>query len=145
MANVKTEKPLVDPNALILQDAARSAAKLISFEQGSFLSRRDSDNERKLLVEEVLVKLKQLDIDPALWDRIVSNQVDRELKKKFGRVFILMAFFFTSLSYAVIIFNSILSWNIPETAMTALIIQAPLQLIGILLVMARNLFPEKGK
>jgi hypothetical protein len=48
---------------------------------------------------------------------------------------------FTLASYAIIVLASIYAWKMPAAAMTALVVQAPLQMVGILYIMARNLFP----
>jgi hypothetical protein len=49
---------------------------------------------------------------------------------------------FTVVSYLVVIFNSLFNWGIGQVAITALIIETPIQFIGILYIIARNLFPR---
>jgi len=48
---------------------------------------------------------------------------------------------FTIVSYAIIVLSAVYEWKLPTAAVTALVIQAPLQMIGILYIMAKNLFP----
>lgn len=92
----------------------------------------------------LLQALSQAGIDPHLFDLMLSNELDRSLKKQFGVAFLVATIFFTLLSYGVIIFNSIGKWGISDTAITALIVETPIQFIGLLYIIARNLFPQSA-
>jgi hypothetical protein len=74
---------------------------------------------------------------------MVSSEQDRKLKRQFGFAFLAAAIFFTLLSYAVIVSNGVLHWGISDTAITALIVETPIQFIGLLYIIARNLFPQR--
>jgi len=80
-------------------------------------------------------------VDPVIFDVLLSNEVNRRLKIRFGIAFIIITTIFTLISYGIIIAASVYHWHMPATAITALVIQAPLQMIGILYIMAKNLFP----
>ena len=80
-------------------------------------------------------------VDPAIFDILLSNEVNRRLKVKFGIAFIVITTVFTLISYALIMCSAIYHWQLPAPALTALVVQAPLQMIGILYIMARHLFP----
>ncbi|CAK8719401.1 hypothetical protein KKHLCK_08575 [Candidatus Electrothrix laxa] len=102
---------------------------------------------RKNLEEKKIDIIKQLlesDIDPQLFDVLIQNEVDRRLKVRFGITFLVLTFLFTTASYAIVICNGIFKWNISETAIAALIIETPIQFIGLLYIIARNLFPQSG-
>jgi hypothetical protein len=97
------------------------------------------------LVEQAVPLLQELSaekVDPELFDRLLSNQVDRLLKLIFAKLFFWATVAFTVVSYLVIILNSLLNWGIGQIAITALIIETPLQFIGLLYIIARNLFPQ---
>ena len=80
-------------------------------------------------------------VDPVIFDVLLSNEVNRRLKVKFGVAFIFITTIFTLVSYGIIVAASMYEWKMPPAAVTALVIQAPLQMIGILYIMAKNLFP----
>jgi hypothetical protein len=82
-------------------------------------------------------------VDPVIFDILLSNEVNRRLKQTYGKAFLIITTGFTLLSYAIIVLNSIFRWNIPTAAIVALIVEAPLQMIGILYIMAYHLFPSK--
>ena len=84
---------------------------------------------------------KKKPVDPIIFDVLMSNEVNRLLKVRFGVSFIVITTVFTLASYAIIVLASIYAWKMPAAAMTALVVQAPLQMVGILYIMARNLFP----
>ena len=95
--------------------------------------------------KEQLVLLQDLTksgIDPNLFDLMLTTELDRKLKVRFGIAFFVATAFFTLLSFAVIVFNSIDKWGINDVAITGLIIETPLQFIGLLYIIARNLFPQ---
>jgi len=81
-------------------------------------------------------------VDPALFDSLLSNEINRRLKVRFGVFFLVITFVFTAASYSIVILNSVCGWKISDVAITSLIIQAPIQLIGLLYIVARNLFPS---
>lgn len=138
--------------AMLLASAAVSPVSTSLFGELISLvskSKRAEVAERKRTVEEekaALVKdLLKSGIDPALFDSLLSNEINRRLKVHFGVYFLLLTCLFTAASYAIVVYNAVYQWKISEVAITALIIQAPIQLIGILYIIARNLFPNADK
>jgi hypothetical protein len=125
-----------------------SAAAKISFElidRGRLLGWPGSRKSGEELRQEQLLLLKSLTeagIDPRLFDLLLSTELDRNLKKNFGVAFFVATIFFTLLSFGMIAANSILKWGISDVAITGLIIETPLQFIGLLYIIARNLFPQ---
>jgi len=102
---------------------------------------------RKSLDEEKIGIVKQLlesNIDPQIFDVLIQSEVDRRLKVRFGVTFLVLTFLFTTASYAIVILDGIYKWNISKVAITALIIETPVQFIGLLYIIARNLFPQTG-
>jgi hypothetical protein len=96
--------------------------------------------ERKTkLVKELI----ESGIDPVAFDVLISNEINRRLKIRFGLAFLLLTFLFTAASYSIVIFDGIYGWQISEVAITALIIETPIQFIGLLYIIARNLFPQR--
>ncbi len=91
---------------------------------------------------ELVKKLTDLGIDPVMFDVLLSNEMDRRLKVHFGIVFIVLTVLFTLASYAIVILDAVHHWNISGIAITALIIETPIQFVGLLFVIARNLFPS---
>jgi hypothetical protein len=119
----------------------------------STLSRKINSKKHKEIIEEkiksleekkieIIKQLLESDIDPKLFDVLIQNELDRRLKVRFGITFLLLTFIFTTASYCIVIFDGIYRWNISEIAITALIIETPIQFIGILYIIARNLFPQ---
>jgi hypothetical protein len=102
--------------------------------------RQKSIEERKIAI---VKQLLESDIDPGLFDVLLQNEVDRRLKVRFGVTFLILTFLFTTASYAIVIFDGAYEWNISEVAITALIIETPIQFIGLLYIIARNLFPQQ--
>jgi hypothetical protein len=100
--------------------------------------------ERRETQLELLRDLSKAGIDPRLFDFMLSNELDRTLKKQFGTAFMAATVLFTLLSYGVIVFNSIERWGISDIAINTLIIETPIQFIGLLYIIARNLFPQTG-
>jgi hypothetical protein len=92
----------------------------------------------------LLQDLTKAGIDPNLFDLLISRELDRNLKKQFGMLFFQATLFFTALSYLVIVLDGVNKWAISDVAITALIVETPLQFIGILYIIARNLFPNSG-
>ncbi len=83
-------------------------------------------------------------IDPLLFDSLLSGELDRKLKNRLAFIFLTLTSIFTLLSYLVIIFNGMFSWGISDIAITALIVETPIQFIGLLYIVARNLFPQNN-
>jgi hypothetical protein len=100
--------------------------------------------QEELLQQRMLLMKELIDagIDPSLFDMMLARELDRALKKKFGWAFLGATVGFALLSYGIIVFNGIYTWNISSTAITALIAETPLQFIGLLYIIARNLFPQ---
>jgi len=89
-------------------------------------------------------ELAKLDVDPETFDALLTNELDRKLKVNFGAAFLVLTCLFTVASFALVILDSIYSWSISEIAITALIIETPIQFIGLLYIIARNLFPQSN-
>jgi hypothetical protein len=127
--------------------AAKAIADLLSAKIPINFSRKDREAAEISRREEQLKLLQSLTeagIDPLLFDLMLSTELDRGLKKQFGIAFFSATVVFTALSYAVIIFNSTLKWGITDIAITALIVETPIQFIGLLYIIARNLFPQSA-
>ena len=90
----------------------------------------------------VLSELSKLGIDPNLFDSMLSNELDRNLKRQFGLLFLSLTTLFTGVSYLVIVLAAAFRWPIPNVAITLLIAETPLQFVGLLYIIARNLFPQ---
>jgi hypothetical protein len=116
------------------------AAFIPLFVSGRKATERKVEIGGKLLL--LLQSLSQSGINPRLFDFLLSNELDRELKRQFGIAFLAATVFFTLLSYAVIMLNSVQKWGISDGAIMALIVETPIQFIGLLYIIARNLFPQ---
>jgi hypothetical protein len=101
------------------------------------------ENAREVQVK-LLQTLTAANIDAQLFDLMLSRELDRNLKQRFGVAFFSATIFFTLMSYGVIIGNGIGKWGISNGAITALIAETPIQFIGLLYIIARNLFPQTG-
>jgi uncharacterized protein YqhQ len=101
--------------------------------------------ERKQTMEEKkvdLVKsLLESGIDLAIFDSLITNEINRRLKTRFGITFLIFTFIVTIASYMIVVFDAIYKWGISQVAITALIIEIPIQFIGLLYIIAKNLFP----
>ncbi|MDB5142726.1 MAG: hypothetical protein JWQ66_1439 [Mucilaginibacter sp.] len=86
--------------------------------------------------------LKKMGLDPSTLDAALLNETNRKLKESYAMVFTSLAFLFTSASYLIVIYDAKHCWGINPTAIQALIIETPIQFIGILYIIARNLFPK---
>lgn len=95
--------------------------------------------ENKLNVVKDLI---ESGIDPSGFDVLISNELDRQLKERYGIIFLILTVAFTLFSYSIIIANSIYNWGISDVAITVLLIEIPIQFIGLLYIIARNLFPQ---
>lgn len=153
--NVPTEvvekKARETPVGMVLS-IAKLAAEVLT-RSGSLISIEDvipgrRAERKKSLEEQKTALVKELinsGIDPLVFDALLSNEIDRRLKIRFGIAFLLLTFLFTAASYSIVIFDGIYDWKISEVAITALIIETPIQFIGLLYIIARNLFPQSEK
>jgi hypothetical protein len=55
----------------------------------------------------VLQRRPEAGIDPQLFDLLLSAELDRRLKSRFGVAFFVATIFFTLLSFGVIVFNGV--------------------------------------
>lgn len=104
-----------------------------------------SSDKKKSIAEEkteLMKELAKLDVDPETFDSLLTNELDRKLKVNFWVAFLVLTCLFTTASYAIVIFDAIYDLGISEIAITALIIETPIQFIGLLYIIARNLFPQ---
>jgi hypothetical protein len=108
----------------------------------SIEEKRKSLEERKI---EVVKRLLESEIEPNMFDVLLQNEVDRRLKVRFGTTFLIFTFLFTAASYVIVICDGAYNWNISETAITALIIETPIQFIGLLYIIAKSLFPHTSR
>lgn len=109
-----------------------------------FFSRRR--REQRETVEQQLAarfeELGQAGIDPELFDSLLSNEIDRQLKKSFGITFIVLAVLFAIVSYVTVLLDAIFDLGISTIAITAIVIEIPIQFFGLLYIIAKNLFPN---
>lgn len=106
---------------------------------------KEEREKKKSLEEEKHALVKQLlesDIDPVAFDVLLSNEINRRLKVRFGVAFLVLTSLFTASSYAIVILDGIYGWHISAAAITGLIIETPIQFAGLLYIIARNLFPS---
>ena len=125
---------------------SKALAEILSTANAPFFSFR-SKKESKSIEQKKTELIKDLissGIDPVLFDSLLTNEINRRLKIRFGTLFIVLTCFFTLLSYAIIVFDALFKWGISEIAITALIIETPIQFVGILYIIARNLFPSES-
>lgn len=118
----------------------------LSINFGELFSKKKRDKRKKQLEKQkviLLTGLQKAGVDPSAFKIHMNNEINRRLKKQYGALFFLFTFLFTVASYLIVVLNSVLSWNIPASAITALVIETPIQFVGILYIIARNLFPEK--
>jgi hypothetical protein len=100
----------------------------------------------RTMAEEKVALVKELiesGIDPAAFDVLISNEINRRLKIQFGVAFLVLTVLFIAASYSIVILDGIHQWKISQVAITALIIETPIQFIGLLYIIARNLFPQR--
>lgn len=115
------------------------SSNLVSLFSSDARERKKSlEEEKHLLVKSLL----EADIDPVVFDVLLSNEINRRLKVQFGVAFLILTVLFTAVSYAIVILDGIYFWGISEVAITALIIETPIQFVGLLYIIARNLFPD---
>lgn len=124
---------------------AKAVANIMSANFFPFPDVVISSERKKSLAEEkteLMRELAKLDVDPETFDTLLTNELDRKLKVNFGIAFLVLTCLFTVASYAIVILDAIYNWGISEIAITALIIETPIQFIGLLYIIARNLFPQ---
>ena len=102
--------------------------------------KKSLEEKKHLLVKQLLAS----DIDPVAFDVLLSNEINRRLKVRFGVAFLVFTLLFTIASYAIVVFDGIFDWGISNIAITALIIETPIQFVGLLYIIARNLFPSSN-
>src|SRR3569833_1084202 len=106
------------------------------------LLRRGRNKSLEQEKSELVAKLLASGIDPLVFDALLSNEIDRRLKTRFGVAFVFLTFLFTAASYSIVVMNGPMGLNISSTAITGLIIETPIQFVGLLYIIARNLFPD---
>lgn len=111
------------------------------FPRGTAERKKSLEEEKHALVKQLL----ESDIDPVAFDVLLSNEINRRLKVRFGVAFLVLTFLFTVASYAIVACDGIFKWGIAEIAITALIIETPIQFVGLLYIIARNLFPNTAQ
>jgi hypothetical protein len=112
---------------------------LVGIPHGQTEAERSDAEQNK---RELVIKLLASGIDPLVFDALLSNEIDRKLKTRFGVVFVALTIIFTATSYLIIVVNAPLKLGISDVAMTGLIIETPIQFVGLLYIIARNLFPS---
>jgi hypothetical protein len=117
--------------------------KIIDFIPALRKREEEKKEKQKKEILELLKEISQIGISIETYDKYIENSSDRKMKQKYGALFLLFMVFFTICSYLLIILNSILNWNISEYAIIGLVIEIPVQLLGILFIIAKNLFPNK--
>ena len=122
--------------------AVKQLVELIDRLYNPFFFRKKATVDVRKAQLQLLQELSQSGVDPKLFDAMLSNELDRELKKQFGVAFFVATVAFTGLSYGIVVGNGYYKWGISDWAITALIIETPLQFIGLLYIIARNLFPQ---
>jgi hypothetical protein len=106
--------------------------------------RRKQENALEFRKEQMMLlqELTKSGIDPRLFDLMLTTELDRKLKARFGVAFYVATVIFTSASFMIVVLNGIFKWGVSDVAITGLIIETPLQFIGLLYIIARNLFPQ---
>lgn len=105
--------------------------------------RMEIHDEKMKKIKLLLADLTKEQIDISEFQNHLDNEMERQLKKYFGFIFFIFTGFFTLLSYSIVICNSILDWGIPEYAIIALVIEIPIQFIGILYIIANHFYPKR--
>jgi hypothetical protein len=139
MGQIKKEMPNIADTRLMVSQVA----DLIIPSRPSFIAFPKKSQKNDSWVE-TLKTLEASKIDPLEFDQMLTSELNRRLKSRFGGYFLLFTFLFTAASYAIVIFNGICQWKISDVAITSLIIETPLQFIGLLYIIAKNLFPDDG-
>jgi hypothetical protein len=106
---------------------------------------KTKEEKKKSMEEKKIELVKNLidsGIDLKIFDSLISNEINRRLKIRFGVTFLVFTFIVTLASYLIVILDAIYKWGISQVAITALIIEIPIQFIGLLYIIAKNLFPD---
>jgi hypothetical protein len=105
---------------------------------------RKQENALEFRKEQMMLlqELTKSGIDPRLFDLMLTTELDRKLKARFGVAFYVATVIFTAASFLIVVLNVIFKWSVSDVAITGLIIETPLQFIGLLYIIARNLFPQ---
>lgn len=130
---------------LVFRQAPPILARLFPFPFGYLYSRLLPPEPNKTIEQEKTELVSQLlvaGIDPLLFDVLLANEIDRRLKTQYGVAFVVLTCVFTAASYALIALNARWGLGISDLAMTGLIIETPIQFVGLLYIIARNLFPN---
>ena len=150
MAASKFPQELIETDPEKIESARVSLAK-IPFAEYAVKALADSNrpffrrvgdtslDEEKLRIAK---ELQDAGIDLQVFDVMLSNEIDRNLRKNFAWVFAIAAIVITLASYILIILNYSKKWGIHDAVMTAFIIEVPIQFIGILYIVAKDLFPS---
>ena len=101
--------------------------------------KKKSIEEKKV---ELVKSLVEAGIDLKIFDSLITSEINRRLKIRFGVTFLIFTFIVTVASYLIVILDAVYKWGISEVAITALIIEIPIQFIGLLYIIAKNLFPD---
>src|SRR6266498_6047985 len=122
------------------------ADKLYGYSGYSGFHLRKSETAKSLEQQksELVANLVAANIDPLVFDSLLANEIDRRLKIRFGVVFVALVVLFTTASYAIVVLNGPMGLKISDIAITGLIIETPIQFVGLLYIIARNLFPDMG-
>jgi hypothetical protein len=123
-----------DPTSAVNRSGVGAGGEQVAAQRAQIVARREQIS--------VLSELSKLGIDPTLFDSMLSNELDRNLKRQFGILFLSLTTLFTAVSYLVIVLAAAFRWPIPNVAITLLIAETPLQFVGLLYIIARNLFPQ---
>jgi hypothetical protein len=134
--------------ATVIMNAVSGGPPIINFNLGEVFSTKKQTERIKEMQRdkiELFSKLRTEGIDQAAFEQHLNNEINRTLKKQYGSRFFFITFFFTVLSFSIVILNSILHWNIPDGAIIGLIIEIPIQFVGIMYIVAKHLFPNVEK
>lgn len=126
-------------NEIVLKEFAE-----VLFNKKDIKSRTKNKTSDELLKDkrDFIIDLKKHDIDISTLQQFLKAESDREMKEQYGIRFLFFAGVFSAISYFIICINDKWGLNIPKYAITALIIEVPIQFIGLLYIVARNLFPK---
>jgi hypothetical protein len=123
-----------------------------------FVAKQEKDNEKKQETSELVAKRKRVNekkqktIDLVDGIALKINQNDTlllahviDMRDKFFKKTFWFSVIICILSISIVPLNNILNFGLSDTVLIALLSQIPIQFIGILVIIARNLFPGKKK
>jgi len=90
-----------------------------------------------------LAKLSKIGVDPHIYEVMLNNHHQRDLRSKYGLLFFVYSCVATAVSYVVVILNASLGWGLSDLVLSSLVIQTPIQILGLLFIIARSLFPRQ--